>query len=417
MERKLAFIFDHNKCIICNACVEACNKAYSLPENVNWRKLPTFQVNESKTALSISCNHCDNPTCMKACPALAYSKDEDTGIVWIDEKKCIGCGYCAWACPYESPQMSPEGVMTKCHFCKPRIDQGKGIPYCVEACPTGALSFGWVEKGKADANYLANEEITKPRLVIIPPKEITLNASPLKVGKERKYLSLLLFTIFSEIALGYSFFSLLFKLPNPSIILSAFLLASLIPSIFHIERMERAYRVIFNLKTSWLSREVTSASLALLFSLSSIIVPQFLLLGFLFTFISVISSIMIYILKARPSWYDADTFVSFLGSSMTITIPIISLILSYYLILLIPIITLILEVASSILRWRKLERIKGIKISIRNRVVLNLISIALISLSLLVPYLLIVSSITSLFSEILYRIKFYREVIYYGIPS
>jgi len=151
-------------------------------------------------------------------------------------------------------------------------------------------------------------------------------------------LSLLLFTIFSEIALGYSFFSLLFKLPNPSIILSAFLLASLIPSIFHIERMERAYRVIFNLKTSWLSREVTSASLALLFSLSSIIVPQFLLLGFLFAFISVISSIMIYILKARPSWYDADTFVSFLGSSMTITIPIISLILSYYLILLIPII-------------------------------------------------------------------------------
>lgn len=71
MERKLGFIFDHNKCIICNACVDACNKAYG---NLNWRSLIVMQYGENKTALSIACNHCDNPTCMEVCPANAIEK-------------------------------------------------------------------------------------------------------------------------------------------------------------------------------------------------------------------------------------------------------------------------------------------------------------------------------------------------------
>lgn len=69
------------------------------------------------------------------------------GIVRIKEDSCIGCGFCAWACPYEALKFNNDGIMTKCHLCYDRLIGGKGIPYCVEACPTGALSFGWIEKG------------------------------------------------------------------------------------------------------------------------------------------------------------------------------------------------------------------------------------------------------------------------------
>ena len=45
------------------------------------------------------CNHCRNSPCTQVCPvgATFYSPD---GVVLIDRKHCIGCGYCVQACPY-----------------------------------------------------------------------------------------------------------------------------------------------------------------------------------------------------------------------------------------------------------------------------------------------------------------------------
>lgn len=38
--------------------------------------------------------------CKRACPVDAISWDEASGIVKIDEKKCIQCGACTEACPF-----------------------------------------------------------------------------------------------------------------------------------------------------------------------------------------------------------------------------------------------------------------------------------------------------------------------------
>nr|WP_252897067.1 4Fe-4S dicluster domain-containing protein [Metallosphaera hakonensis] len=312
---RLGFTFDHNKCIICGACVEACNKAYG----GNWRVLPVFELGEAKTALSISCNHCDNPVCLKSCPALAISKDE-RGIVAIDQDKCIGCSYCQWACPYEALHLSKEGTMTKCHLCKDRL--GNGMPYCVESCPTGALTFGWLDKPDGDVNYLAPPTITSPRLKINPPKE-EIRASPIKEKKEERALGLISFTLGSEIALAYS----LFKMPYFQVVSFLLLAITLLISIGHARVSTRSLRVILNQSTSWLSREVLFGGLgSITFLIDALFNRDFLYyLALIFTVVAVASSIMIYMLKSRPSWYNLDTPVSFIGTAFTVVTPLVYL--------------------------------------------------------------------------------------------
>ena len=115
--------------------------------------------------LPVMCNHCEDATCIDVCPTKAtYARDKD-GIVLVDWDKCIGCGACILACPYEQrfqildnrtvfadgesgfekpdTNRSPNGVTAKCDLCYHRIDVGKE-PACVEACPTDARVFGVV---------------------------------------------------------------------------------------------------------------------------------------------------------------------------------------------------------------------------------------------------------------------------------
>ncbi|QKR00099.1 4Fe-4S dicluster domain-containing protein [Metallosphaera tengchongensis] len=395
-ELKLGFTFDHNKCILCNACVEACNKAYG----GNWRVLPTFQIDGSKTALSISCNHCDNPVCLKACPALAISKDS-RGVVKIDAEKCIGCGYCQWACPYEALHFSKEGTMGKCHLCVDRL--GKGMPYCVESCPTGALTFGWLDEPDGNVSYLAPADITKPRLKITPPKE-EIKVSPLKEKREENSLGLVAFTLSSEVALVYS----LLKLPYFSIVSFVLLALTLLLSVNHAKVTTRSLRVILNQRTSWLSREVLFGGLASIAFLVTALSELFYPVALLFLGIAVASSIMIYMLKSRPSWYNLDTPISFLGTGFTVVSPLAYLFTHSLILLALGAAFSVIEIASA--------RGKA-RMGFKDRRTLNLVYLPLLALSLLVPYLSIASVIVALISEIIHRREFFQKVIYYGVPS
>jgi DMSO reductase anchor subunit/ferredoxin len=70
------------------------------------------------------------------------ARDPATGVVTVSEERCMGCGYCAWVCPYDAPRFDRgQGVMTKCTLCEHRLREGR-MPACAEACPTGALGHG-----------------------------------------------------------------------------------------------------------------------------------------------------------------------------------------------------------------------------------------------------------------------------------
>ena len=88
---------------------------------------------------------------MPVCPTGASYKRAEDGIVLVDYDKCIGCKYCAWACPYGAREIDEaRQVMTKCTLCVDRIYDEQlppedRKPACVKACPTGARLFGDVK--------------------------------------------------------------------------------------------------------------------------------------------------------------------------------------------------------------------------------------------------------------------------------
>ena len=95
-----------------------------------------------------SCLHCDDAPCVTVCPTGASYKRGEDGIVLVDEDKCIGCGLCAWACPYGAREMDlAAGVMKKCTLCIDRIynetlREVDRVPSCVRTCPANARHFG-----------------------------------------------------------------------------------------------------------------------------------------------------------------------------------------------------------------------------------------------------------------------------------
>lgn len=183
--KQLAFYFDSKYCSGCKTCQVACKDKNDLGPGILWRRVYEIGGGTWKKEgeawvpdilaynLSLSCNHCDDPICLRVCPTGAIEKRGD-GIVRIDQKKCMGCRYCEWACPYDSPRFDEKkGLMGKCDMCCDYIDQGK-TPVCVSSCPMRALDFGRYEDllekyGDHENIYpLPDPEITRPRLIVHP---------------------------------------------------------------------------------------------------------------------------------------------------------------------------------------------------------------------------------------------------------
>jgi len=158
-KKQLTFYFDSSKCSGCKTCQVACKDKNNLDVGVLWRRVYEVGsggwtqkdgawIHNIKTYnMSIACNHCEKPVCVDVCPSKAMTKDKN-GIVSVDEKRCLGCKYCEWACPYGAPQYNETlGVMTKCNFCSDYISEGKN-PSCVDACPMRVLEFGEIKEMK-----------------------------------------------------------------------------------------------------------------------------------------------------------------------------------------------------------------------------------------------------------------------------
>ena len=143
------FYFNADNCIGCHACEAACAEKNETPAHLAFRSVGYLEggayPSYTRMNISMACNHCDDPVCLKGCPTLAYTKFAEYGAVLQDPDICFGCGYCTWVCPYNAPQLDPvAGHVSKCNMCVDRLEVGLK-PACAAACLGNALDFGVME--------------------------------------------------------------------------------------------------------------------------------------------------------------------------------------------------------------------------------------------------------------------------------
>ncbi len=143
------FYFNADNCIACHACEAACAEKNDTPPHLAFRSVGFLEggsyPSTQRLNISMACNHCDDPVCLKGCPTRAYTKFAEYGAVLQDPDICFGCGYCTWVCPYNAPQLDPvAGHVSKCNMCVDRLEVGLK-PACASACLGGALDFGIIE--------------------------------------------------------------------------------------------------------------------------------------------------------------------------------------------------------------------------------------------------------------------------------
>jgi len=192
------FLVDTHKCVGCGFCVKACKIENETPYDANvsrtWveRYVVTkdgrtlidspkaardgfitskidqnaagmVEVKDDEIAKAFFvpklCNQCDNPPCVQVCPVGATYATAD-GVVLVDRKWCIGCGYCVMGCPYGVRFFHPVHLVAeKCNFCYHRLKQGMKTA-CVDACPFGARLVGnLLDPSDPVAKIIATERV------------------------------------------------------------------------------------------------------------------------------------------------------------------------------------------------------------------------------------------------------------------
>jgi formate dehydrogenase iron-sulfur subunit len=163
-QTEVAKLIDVSKCIGCKACQAACLEWNDLRQEVGFNHgvydNPLDLTPEMFTVMRFTewvnpdtqnlewlirkdgCMHCEDPGCLKACPAPGAIVQYSNGIVDFVHENCIGCGYCVKGCPFNIPRISKvDNKAYKCTLCSDRVAVGQG-PACQKACPTQAIVFG-----------------------------------------------------------------------------------------------------------------------------------------------------------------------------------------------------------------------------------------------------------------------------------
>ena len=195
-EHLYSYVIDLHKCIGCGSCVQACKQENDVPTgfyrtwveryqkgagsehahidspNGGLRGFPASTAGVSGVSKAYfvpkMCNHCSEAPCVQVCPFGASYKSPD-GVMLVDKKRCMACGYCVQACPYASRWINPvTHIADKCTWCYHRTTKGLK-PACVQACPTGTRVFGDVRDPYDPIREIVEEE----RLGILQPSLLT----------------------------------------------------------------------------------------------------------------------------------------------------------------------------------------------------------------------------------------------------
>jgi Fe-S-cluster-containing dehydrogenase component len=130
-----------SKCIGCKTCEMACSFKHTgefAPSRA--RIVNEVFIDEAKF-ITVTCMQCDEPWCVKSCPKAAIHKEMPSGVVFVDQDRCVGCRTCVSACPFGMIKYVPAlGKVEKCNLC------AGDTPECVAFCPTQCLTLDEEDK-------------------------------------------------------------------------------------------------------------------------------------------------------------------------------------------------------------------------------------------------------------------------------
>lgn len=213
---RYVMVIDISKCIGCRACAVACKVNNNLPDDIWYNRVitagndldeallavggiadvasdsdiaqgsgsrldvatGTYPDNLALNYLPAACQHCGRPLCVEACEVGATWRDEETGIVMVDNEKCVGSMACIEACPYNARSFNWEeptypmdfaygdadapthikNTVEKCTFCYNRIERGE-VPACMELCLGRCRFWGDIDDPSSEVNtYIEGRE-------------------------------------------------------------------------------------------------------------------------------------------------------------------------------------------------------------------------------------------------------------------
>jgi len=378
------FYFNADNCIGCHACESACSEKNDVPDHLAFRSVGFVEggsyPNYQRLNISMACNHCDDPVCLKGCPTRAYTKFAEYGAVLQDPDICFGCGYCTWVCPYNAPQLDPvKGQVSKCNMCVDRLEVGLK-PACVSACLGNALDFGVVEsvpenreQAKTSIPGFPTTDITHPNIRFQQTKDTqrdmsrpdgmpikyhkqedgnfksTLDAKKHSVEKHWGIKKLLnshenahaIFTLCTQSAMGAALWIMLSDLltlgsvasatTNGSIVIMSLLLAlltyGLVKLNLHLGKPQFFYRGFYNLRWSPVSREIAGVTLFIVGLASTLVATifEFTMLVNITYMVTIIGFMIgsyymykLYRIPARPFWDHWQTGSAFYGTVLSL---------------------------------------------------------------------------------------------------
>jgi len=138
MTRKVIIICDHERCTGCGICELACSATKDKNFNPLTSRIRVIRI-EPYIDVALACRFCEDAPCVVACPRNALRQNETTGIIIVDEYKCIGCSWCIEACTFGAiTYHANKKTVITCDLCD-------GKPLCIEFCTRKALELSTLE--------------------------------------------------------------------------------------------------------------------------------------------------------------------------------------------------------------------------------------------------------------------------------
>jgi len=107
-------VMDLDLCVGCDNCVKACESLHGKS------RLIRTGAQIGNYLIPAACRHCDDPKCMNSCPTGAIQRRPE-GEIYFEYEKCIGCGNCAIACPFDNIAMVDTPTFDRAQGRKARI--------------------------------------------------------------------------------------------------------------------------------------------------------------------------------------------------------------------------------------------------------------------------------------------------------